>query len=243
MDLDSSAFLLGVFAVAFAYAAVGHGGASGYLALMAFTGLTATQSSTLALSMNVVVSAISFAAFGRAKHFDAALAWPFLVSGVPFAFLGGLTRLSGDAHKMVLAVVLSAVALVLIAGKPTERATLNPINREKSLVVGALLGWISGLVGIGGGVFLSPLLLLAGWADVKRTAAVSALFIFANSLAGLAARGTGGLDTLSSYPMLALVGATGAVVGSGLGANRWSTLTLRRLLGIVLVIAVVKLTL
>lgn len=243
MDPTSFLFLVGIFTVAFAYASVGHGGASGYLALMAFTGLTAIQSSTLALSMNLVVSAISFIAFGRAKHFDGSLAWPFLVGGVPLAFIGGLTRLSGDVYKIILAAVLAVVALVLIAGKPSESASPTAPRPWPSIAIGATLGWISGLVGIGGGVFLSPLLLLTGWADVKRTAAVSALFIFANSLAGLTARGATGLDTIGEFPMLVAIGATGALIGSGLGARKWSSDLLRRLLGVILIVAVYKLTL
>lgn len=243
LDPASPLILLGVVAVAFVFSAVGHGGASGYLALMAFSSLTATQSSTLALSMNLVVSAISFIAFGRAKHFDFSLAWPFLLGGIPLAYVGGLTKLSGEGHKMVLAVVLGSVALILLAGNPPVKDADAPRKPGLAFLVGAGLGWISGLVGIGGGVFLSPLLLLLGWADMKRTAAVSALFIFANSASGLLARGTSGWDTLVAHPGLVACGALGAVVGAKLGANRWSSLILRRVLGLVLIVAVFKLTL
>jgi len=243
LDHASPLILGGICLVAFAFSAVGHGGASGYLALMAFTQLSTAASSTLALSMNLVVSAISFIAFGRARHFDLNLAWPFLVGGIPMAYVGGLTKLSGNGHKIVLAVVLSVVAIILLIGPPAKPAEASPRRPWIALLIGVGLGWVSGLVGIGGGVFLSPLILLLGWADAKKTAAVSALFIFANSFAGLAARGSSGIETLAAEPMIVGCGIIGALVGSWFGATQWSSVALRRLLGVVLIVAVVKLAL
>lgn len=234
------------FLFAVAYSAVGHGGASGYLALMAFTAMATKDASTLALAMNVGVSFIAFTFFKRAQHFSWKLAWPFLIASVPFAFLGGSINIPGTVHKWLLATVLLYLALVLIIGSPRFMTKSSEPKLGFQLGIGGGIGLLSGIVGVGGGIFLSPLILFFGWANARQTAAVSSLFILLNSIAGLVARSTsvGNVGNIvSEHSVVLLVAIFGAVFGSWAGANRMPDLGLRRLLGTVLLFAVAKLVL
>lgn len=238
--VDHPLFIIGIAVVAMLYAAVGHGGASGYLALLALINFPSKPSSVLALAMNLAVSAVSFLAFQRAKFFRWELVWPFLVGSIPLAFFGGSLQIEGRIHKYILAGVLLLVAAILIWKAPEEREQTEP-KRVLMVAVGAGIGLLSGIVGVGGGIFLSPVLILTGWANSKQTASVSALFIFANSLAGLAAKPNTSFTVVGAHWDLLVAGSLGAVVGSFLGANRLSNPGLRRLLGFVLLFAFIKL--
>lgn len=240
MTPDQPLFVAGIAVVALLYAAVGHGGASGYLALLAFTTMPHKESATLALCMNLVVAATSFIAFRRARHFDWAITWPFLAGSVPFAFLGGSLKVDGSIHKWILAGTLLIVAVILMIRMPAEREPQVP-HRGAMVGIGAGIGLLSGVVGVGGGIFLSPVLILAGWADAKRTAATSALFIFANSLAGLAARPGSVPEIVQANVPLLVAGLVGALGGAWLGSKLIPNPALRRLLGFVLLFAVFKL--
>jgi uncharacterized protein len=233
-----------VFLVAVAYSSVGHGGASGYLAVLSFFGLAPALMAPSALLLNLLVSGVAFVAFWRAGHFDFRLLWPFLVGSVPMAFVGGVLRVSPQVYMAVLGAVLVFVAWRLLAA-PVGSAAGEHFSRPPKLAVavlaGAGIGLLSGMVGVGGGIFLSPLLILLGWADAKRTAAASAAFIWINSAAGLYGHLT---RTAVDWPALAwLVGAAfvGGLVGSRLGARRLPTVWLRRILGVVLLVAAYKL--
>lgn len=234
-------FMVGALLVAVAYSAVGHGGASGYLALMAFTTMATKDASTLALAMNVAVSLIAFVLFQRARHFRWNLAWPFLLGSVPMAFIGGSLHVSGSLHKWLLAIVLLYAAIVLITQAPKPSEEPSEPNLWLQIGIGAGIGLLSGLVGVGGGIFLSPLILFFGWANAKQTAAVSSLFILLNSISGLAARSNTVGSIVSEHSVVLLVAVVGALVGSWIGANRMPDLGVRRLLGVVLLFAVVKL--
>ncbi len=241
VDAEGPLFALGVLLVSLAYSAVGHGGASGYLALSTFSTMPPQVASTLALGMNLVVAGISFLAFRRARHFEARLAWPFLAGSVPLAFVGGSLRLPGKLHAYVLAATLLVAALWLIAGTRLEGRPPRPLKVPAAVGIGAAIGLVSGMVGVGGGIFLSPLVLLAGYADAKKTASLSALFILCNSAAGLAARPPASLEVFQTHGALLAIGAVGAVGGAALGAFWMPHLVLRRTLGVVLLVAVVKL--
>jgi uncharacterized membrane protein YfcA len=230
----------GVFVVAVLYSSVGHAGASGYIAVMSLLSLAPSFIKPAALALNVLVAAIAFTQFARAGHFRWSLFWPFALLAPPMAFLGGWLQLPARMFQLLIGVVLLYSALQLFF-KPAAVAEPRSPRVPAAVAVGATLGLLSGLTGTGGGIFLTPLLLLAGWATPKTAAAVSALFILVNSAAGLGGHvlGTQQLPPMV-LPLLALAGA-GGFIGSTLGSRHFEPILIRRLLSIVLVIAGVKL--
>src|SRR5438270_13248791 len=170
--------------IAFLYSSVGHAGASGYIATMTLFGLTAPQIRPTALVLNILVATIGAFQFWRAGHFSWKLFWPFALLSVPAAYFGGYLQPSASVLRILIGVVLllSAARLVLRRSDPPE--TFAP-SRPTAVGVGAGLGFLSGLTGTGGGIFLTPLLLFCRWTHIRQAAAVSALYILVNSLAGL----------------------------------------------------------
>lgn len=242
IDPAGPGFHLAITLVAILYSAVGHGGASGYLALLSMTALAGRPAATLALTMNLGVASISFAAFQRARHFRWEILWPFLVFSLPMAFLGGRLHVPGSVHKALVALALGAAGLWLLLGarRPSNDPP-RPIRLGVALPVGAGIGLLSGLVGVGGGIFLSPMLLLARWADPKQTAAVSAVFIVLNSLAGLLARTSSDWALVGPHGSLIACAVLGSLAGGLLGAFRATRPQLRVALGLVLLLAIGKL--
>lgn len=239
--LNNPLLLIILAIVAFLYASVGHGGASGYLAIMSLFAFPVTFMKPTALVLNILVSGISFYFYYREKEFDCKLFYPFALASVPFSFLGGFLKVETHLYKIILGtVLLFAIArLVGIFGKGKKE--LQPINIPIALCIGAVIGFISGLIGIGGGIILSPVLLLLGWATMKQTAAVSALFIFVNSIAGLFGFvSNGGTLPIASTPLIAVV-VFGGILGGYYGSKKMNTITLRNILAVVLLIAVFKL--
>jgi uncharacterized protein len=236
--------LLGLFlAGAILYTSVGHGGATVYLALLVLFGYAAADLVTTVLVLNIVAAAIAFIHFRGAGHVRWNLLWPFLVTSVPGAYLGGRIVLRAEAVELLLGLGLLAAALrflIFNRALPRRRSAAGRVFLLPALLLGALLGFLAGATGIGGGVFLSPVLVLAGWATVKESAGVAGLFIVINSLAGLAARlPRQPVDDSLLLPLLGLV-AVGALVGGFLGARRLPGQTLQILLGLVLLAAVVR---
>ncbi len=235
--------------IALLYSSVGHGGASGYLAAMALLGLAPEVMRPTALALNVLVASIGTVQFARAGHFHWPLFWPFAVMSIPAAAIGGKIQLPPSLYEPLLGAVLlfSAWRLAKIRKPPTgcDEKELHPPKIPLALLVGAALGMLSGLTGTGGGIFLSPLILLCGWATPKQTSAVSAAFILFNSIAGLFGFFTSGATIPDIWP--AWIGPFGAAVmvggfaGSYFGARRLPSLTIRRLLAFVLLIAGTKL--
>lgn len=228
--------------VAALYSAVGHGGASGYLAVMSFIFLNPSIMSTTALILNVLVAGIGTIQFSRAGHFSWKLAWPFVLLSIPAAFVGGLLRIHDLIYSLLLAGVLLFASYRLVRGAAGRREE-SPVPPSFSVAVGsgAGIGLLSGIVGVGGGIFLSPVMVLMKWATMKRTAAVSAFFIVVNSVAGLGGRfARGGLEIGTIWPFV-LAAAIGGLLGSYLGASRINSRALRQLLGVVLLIAASKL--
>ena len=243
-DPQLLALLLGlVFLVAVAYSSVGHGGASGYLAVLSFFGLAPAAMAPGALMLNLLVAGVSFTTYFRGGYFVFRLLWPFLIASVPFAFLGGLVSVSPKLYMGVLAMALTFAAFRLLLAPATKKDEylVEPPKLLVALPVGAVMGFVSGMIGVGGGIFLSPLLILFKWADVKRTAAVSAAFIWINSAAGLYGHLSRTEVDWRGLAWLVGVAFAGGVLGSWLGASRFKGVWLRRVLGAVLLVAVVKL--
>ncbi|MFA6288747.1 MAG: sulfite exporter TauE/SafE family protein [Opitutaceae bacterium] len=237
---DWAFLILPLFVVAVLYGAVGHGGASGYLAVMALAGIAPAVMKPTALTLNLAVSLIGTVLFFRAGHFAWRLFWPFAVTSIPFAFLGGRLDLPTHVFKLVLALALGFAALRLLL--PAPKATdLRPAPFVWLLIAGAIMGLASGLIGVGGGIFLTPLLLLARWSDTKTAAAVSAPFIFVNSAAGLAGHSASLHNLPAAWPLLALTVVIGGFIGARWGSINARAAQLRPALAIVLGIASLKL--
>ena len=233
---------LAVFLMAWLYSSVGHGGGSGYLAAMALLGMSATVMRPTALILNLLVAGIATIQFARSGYFAWRVFWPFALTSVPLAFIGGSVKLPGNLYKqLVAAALIFAAARLFIAARANNNSLTEPPPILLALAVGAVLGFVAGLTGVGGGIFLSPLLLLFRWADTRQTAAVSAAFIWVNSAAGLAGQ-TAQLSFLPGTVVAwAIAASLGGVLGSELGRKKLDTTTLRRLLAFVLLIAGVKL--
>ncbi|MFO0790173.1 MAG: sulfite exporter TauE/SafE family protein [Pirellulales bacterium] len=233
------ALILCIFLAAMLYSSVGHGGASGYLAAMALFNLAPEAMRPAALTLNVFVATIGVIQFYRAGCFSHAIFWPFALASIPAAALGGAITLPSKAYKAVVGVVLLAAA-VRFAWRPVAD-TAKPVPLALALVCGAGIGLLSGLTGTGGGIFLSPLLLVMGWAETKQSAGVSAAFILANSIAGIIGLCTKPTVFPAMLPYWIVAVVAGGLIGSGLGSRRLANPTLRRLLAVVLVIAGLKL--
>ncbi len=242
MEPTTILITLAIFIVAVLYSSVGHGGASGYLAVMALLAVPSVATRPSALILNLFVASIATYRFWRAGYFSWPLLWPFAVTSVPFAFIGGMISLPTTVYKVVLGVVL-VLAAMRLAWKLTSGGEIKQPKIAVCLVIGAIVGLLSGLVGVGGGIFLTPVLLLMNWSETKTAAGVSAAFILVNSAAGLA--GTyAQLFTLPQNVWLWIVAAVlGGIVGSTLGVKKLDSLTLRRVLAGVLLFAGAKLIL
>ena len=230
----------GMLAASFVYASVGHGGASAYLAAMALAGLAPAEMRPIALTLNILVSSLATWKFWRAGHFRWRLFWPFAAVSVPLAYVGGAVTLPSNVYKIVVGVVLLYAAWALWrsgrAGEEMRAVREPPI--ALALAIGAALGLLSGLTGVGGGIFLSPLLLMLGWAGTKQTSATSAPFILLNSIAGLAAGLLSGSATLPAMTwILGGVVLVGGWLGAEFGSRRFTNPVVRRFLAAVLAVA------
>ena len=232
-----------IFLVALVYASVGHGGASGYLAIMSLLAYAPMQMASSALLLNVLVAGTACLMFWRAGHGSLQLLWPFIVGSVPGALLGGWFPVSSRTYGWLLAAALLVAALRLCLLTVQRVESLSSPRRSLAVLMGAGIGLISGIVGVGGGIFLSPLMMLLRWADAKQTAAASAGFIVINSAAGLTGRLMTGRLAIGPMAPLVVAAFAGGVAGSRLGANHFSSVWLRRLLAMVLVVAAGQLVL
>jgi uncharacterized membrane protein YfcA len=228
--------------VAFLYASVGHGGASGYLALMALFGFAPEVMRPTALLLNIFVSGIAFLSYYRSGYFSWKLFWPLAVMAVPAAYFGGLITPSTLVYKQLLGFVLLLPAIRFVLPDTRQEAKIaQEMNLYWALLIGASIGFLSGILGIGGGIILSPLLILLGWANVKQAAAVSALFILVNSISGLAGQLQKGISFSSDMVWMVGIALLGGIFGAYLGAFRFNQKTLKISLSVVLFIAALKL--
>lgn len=226
--------------VAFLYASVGHGGASSYITLLTLAGIASAQVKPTALILNMAVSAIAFAFYYKASNFNLRLFIMLAVFSIPASYFGGQITVNETLYRQILGVLL----LFPIA----RFLNLLPISDTVKVkqfiwlppILGLSIGLISGMIGIGGGIILSPILLLLGWTNLKQTSALSALFIFVNSFAGLVAKPTHFSISYEVY-LLMLLALLGGILGAYLGAKKFDNKVLKVLLTIVLVVASLKL--
>lgn len=230
------------FLIAFLYSTVGHGGASGYLALMVFLGFGPELIRPSALVLNILVAAIATAQYYRKGYFRKELFFPLIILSVPFAFAGSRIQLPVTTFKIILGfcLLLSVVRLLGFAKSDSEKP-LRKMPFVLALFIGGGIGLLSGMIGIGGGIILSPVLLLFHWARMKETAAIAAPFILVNSLAGISGLMSHGISFPAQLPAWILVAAAGGLLGSYSGSKKFNTVTLKYLLAAVLVIAAGKL--
>lgn len=234
-------FYILLFLVAFLYSSVGHGGASGYLALMAIFSISPDVMKPTALLLNLFVSLTSFIQFYRGKHFNWKLFLPFAIGSIPMAYLGGLKSLHDDLYKKVLGLLLliPIVRFLFFANIKVEET--KKANIYLSLLIGAAIGFLSGLIGIGGGIILSPILLMLKWANMKQTAAISALFIFVNSLSGFIAQLNKGITFTTDMFAYVAIAFAGGICGAYFGSIKFRQNILQYMLALVLIIASYKL--
>ncbi len=221
------------------YASVGHGGASGYLAAMALWGLAPEEMRPAALAMNIVVTSWLLYRFQPYKLMPYKLFWPLVIVSTPAAFIGGLWKIDSHSYHLLVGVLMTLAALrMVITAKPIENIALP--SHWLLLTVGVLLGFSAGLSGIGGGVFLSPILLIFGWCTVRQSTAVAAGFILLNSIGGLAGYGVSGQPWPPGTGWLMIAAFAGCLLGAEIASHRGTPVTLRKLLAAVLMIAAAK---
>ena len=245
MDLVLGVIVVALFCVAALYASVGHGGASGYLAVLSLTSYGAMEAAWLkqhAWCLNLVVAAIAFWHFQRAGHHVPKLTIPFIVASIPFAMLCGYLLVDGAIYDLLLSICLVAAAWRLFSVRTFENQGLGVPEWKIAAPVGGSIGFVSGIIGVGGGIFLSPVLLLKQWATPKGAAATSALFIWVNSLAGLGGATLSNQLVLDFEVLLPFVGAVlvGGFIGSRYGAEIAPQNVIRKTLVVVLLLAAVR---
>ncbi len=229
-----------ILTVAVLYSSVGHGGASGYIAALALFSVTPAVFKPTALVLNILVSSVTTLCFIRAGHFSWRLFWPFAATSIPFSFIGGYLSLPVQLYRPLVGVILLFSAWRLFCRTECVDTETRPPSVPVGLTLGALLGLLSGLTGVGGGIFLSPLLLLLKWGKAREVSAVAALFILVNSVSGL----LGHLSSLQAIPyfapLLAIAALLGGSVGAFLGSHRLPVAAVLKSLAVVLVIAGIK---
>jgi len=266
MDVAAFVLLALIFVIAVLYSSVGLAGGSGYLAAMALVGMAPEAMKPAALCLNIVVALITTIRFARAGCFSWRLFWPFVLGSVPFSFIGGALALPSPVYKGFVGVLLLFAAAMLIrkseeGGGPSESPVpgragfLLPDRAEPQLhdrttaqvavptglAIGGVIGLLSGTIGIGGGIFLSPIVLLRGWAGARESSGLAAPFILVNSIAALAGHYLAIGFVPAPAPLWAAAAAVGGVIGAGLGSRKLSPVTIRRILALVLLVAAMKL--
>jgi len=237
--------LFGLIVLAAAiYSAVGHAGASGYLAAMALMGVPPAIMKPTALTLNIIVATLGTYRLHRAGLVNLSALTPLLVGSIPMAFVGGAIQLPGHWYRLIVGLILLVAAVKLFFDKTSGNKPGAVADRKipffAGMLIGMAIGLLSGLTGTGGGIFLSPVLVLFGWANARQASGITAPFILVNSIAGLA----GNLAILKSLPpelpYLVVAALCGAFLGTHLGIKRFSIATLQRVLAVVLVVAAAK---
>lgn len=240
-DVNNLLLLSGIFVAAMLYSSVGHAGASAYLALMALFSIPTAVMRPTALVLNILVASIVSLRFKLAGLFRWRVLWPFLIGAVPLAFLGGGLHLPGAVYRPIVGIVLLLAAARLLLPQKLHLNETNDPPILPAIVCGGAIGFLSGLTGTGGGIFLSPLILFMSWAETRTISGVAAVFILCNSVAGL----LGNLTVVGSLPIelpyYAAAAVVGALAGATLGVKRLPSAQILKALGVVLTIAGLKL--
>ena len=234
-------FLLILPIVSFLYSSVGHGGASGYLALMALFSFAPESMKPTALLLNIFVAGISFYYYFKAGHFNKKLFLSFAIASIPLAYIGGTLEVDASVYKKILAVLLIFAILKMLNVFGKESNNIKQVKLWQGLIVGGIIGFFSGLIGIGGGIILTPIILLLHWGKMKEAAAVSALFIWVNSAAGLVGQLSSGVTIETESFLLVVIALIGGFLGGYYGSKVINNQKLRYILSFVLIIACGKL--
>ncbi|MGB7873084.1 MAG: sulfite exporter TauE/SafE family protein [Anaerolineales bacterium] len=241
MDLSTLTTIIisiAVFIAALLFAVAGHTGASAYLAIFGLLGMLPSEIKPTVLALNVVVGIVAVYKFTRAGHFSWRLIWPFILTSIPFSFLGGLISLPTPIYRILVGVVLVYAALRMlfdVPGKNENQPDFPPV--WLSLSLGAGIGFTGGLIGIGGGILLSPILLLTNWAGPQLTAGTIAIFVLVNSISGLLGHWSASMFLPRQLPLWAGVALVGGWIGAEIGSRKLSANTIRRMLGLILLIS------
>jgi len=226
-----------IFIVAVMYASVGHGGASGYLAIMALFSLHPEALKPTALMLNVVVAGVGTYLYCNAGQFSWRVFWPFMVTSIPMSFLGGTFNLPPEYYRPLLGMMLFYAAWRLFVRRKNDEYEANPPSLPLSMIVGGVLGFASGLIGVGGGIFLSPLMILLRWARVREVSGIAAMFILVNSISGL----TGHLSSMQYVPeyapVLAGMALVGGIIGALCGSRHLPAATILKAMSLMMVMA------
>ena len=234
-------FLLILPIVSFLYSSVGHGGASGYLALMALFSFVPEVMKPTALLLNLFVAAVAFYYYYKEGYFNKKLFLSFAIASIPMSFLGGMIEVDASIYKKILGVLLIFAILKMLNVFGKESTKIKDVKLWQGLVVGGAIGFFSGLIGIGGGIILTPVILLLHWGKMKEAAAVSALFIWVNSASALTGQLSSGVSINAQSFVLVIIALIGGFIGGYLGSKKINNQMLRYVLAVVLFIASIKL--
>jgi len=246
MDTELVILIIGLFFMAIIYSSIGHGGASGYLALLSLTSFSSEGHIWLkqhAWSLNLIVAGLAFFYYRKEGYHDIRLTLPFILASIPFVILGSYVQVEGNIYDILLTtfMILAAVKLVIIK-KEVDIIEIESPKIRDFFIIGGLIGYMCGILGIGGGVILTPIMVIKKWADTKTAAATSAIFIWFNSLSGLI--GAGLSDQLVEFDNIipfAIAVLIGGVIGSRYGSEMAKEESLKSILSLVLIIAASKL--
>ena len=235
-------FILSLLIISFMYSSIGHGGASGYLALMAIFNFSPEMMRPTGLILNLFVSGIAFYHFWKSGYFNKKLFLIFSISSMPLSFIGGTLIIDTTVYKVTLGIIL-LFSIVRIISKSKNENKTKPINIPLGIIIGGLIGFLSGMIGIGGGIILSPIILLLSWGKIKESAAVSALFIWVNSAAGLLGQYSNEIELSKYIWIYILMVLIGGYFGSYISAKYLSNKLLKGLLSLIIISASLKLIL